>query len=91
MPISIVQLMLLDKKSNKLTFSTSITVTPTGIKTYPAPTAHGVLTITNGSILQEELPQGMIVTAKDRVEIITDTAVFVPAGSATGLGYATVM
>ena len=72
------------------TFSTSIKVIPTGVKTYPAATAHGLLTITNGSILTEELPKGMILTGKDGVEVITDQAVFVPAGSATGYGYATV-
>src|SRR5438270_3621005 len=42
-------------------FSTSVNVIPTGRKTYPAIVAHGVLTITNGSILSEELPKGMIV------------------------------
>lgn len=71
------------------TFTTSISVIPTGVKTYPATTARGTLTITNGSILSEELPKGMIFTGKDGVEVITDHAVYVPAGSATGLGYAT--
>src|SRR5438094_9907976 len=33
------------------TFQTSQAIIPTGIKTYPATTAHGVLTITNGSII----------------------------------------
>src|SRR5438067_5849932 len=33
------------------TFTTSFSVVPTGIKTYPATAAQGVLTITNGSIL----------------------------------------
>jgi hypothetical protein len=72
------------------TFTTSIIVVPTGIKTYLSTTAHGLLTITNGSILSEDLPKGMIFTGKDGVEVITDQAVYVPAGSATGLGYATV-
>ena len=60
------------------------------MKTYPATTAHGIITITNGSILSGELPKGIILTGKDGVEIVTDTAVFVPAGSATGYGVATV-
>lgn len=72
------------------TFSTSVNVIPTGIKTYPATTAQGRLTITNGSILAEELPQGMILTGKDGVEVVTDAAVSVPAGSAAGYGVATV-
>lgn len=72
------------------TFTASVAVISTGVKTYPATTAQGVLTITNGSILAEELPKGLIVTAKDGVEVTTDQAVYVPAGSPTGLGYATV-
>ena len=72
------------------TFSTSVQVIPTGIKTYAATTAQGMLTITNGSILSEELPKGMILTGKDGVAVITDQLVFVPAGSATGYGVATV-
>lgn len=72
------------------TFSASVNVIPTGIKTYPATTAHGILTITNGSILAEELPQGIILTGKDGVEVVTDAAVFVPAGSAAGYGVATI-
>jgi hypothetical protein len=72
------------------TFTTSVKVIPTGMKTYPATQAAGTLTITNGSILSEELPQGMILTGKDGVEIVTDTAIFIPPGNATSLGYATV-
>ena len=72
------------------TFTTSIAVMPTGIRTYPATIAQGTLTITNGSILSEELPQGMILTGKDGVEVITDAAVFIPAGSAAGYGIASV-
>lgn len=72
------------------TLTTSVSVVPTGIKTYPATTAQGVLTITNGSILSEELPQGMILTGKDGREVTTDATVFVPAGSAAGYGVASV-
>jgi hypothetical protein len=71
-------------------FSASVAIIPTGVKTYPATTAHGTLTITNGSILQEELPAGLILTGKDGVEVVTDQAAYVPPGSATSLGYATV-
>ena len=72
------------------TLTTTVSVLPTGIKTYPATVAHGILTITNGSILAEELPLGMIFIGKGGVEVITDKLVFVPAGSAAGYGIATV-
>lgn len=72
------------------TFTTSVSVIPTGVKTYPATYATGTLTMTNGSIVSEELPKGMIFPGKNGVEVITDTAVFVPAGSAAGYGMATV-
>ena len=71
-------------------FSSSVKIIPTGIKTIPATTAQGLLTITNGSILAEELPKGMILTDKDGREVVTDAAVFIPAGSAAGYGVASV-
>ena len=67
------------------TFTATAAVIPTGIKTYPATTAHGVLTITNGSVISQTIPQGFRLG-----NVITDTSVFVPAGSANGYGYATV-
>src|SRR5437870_5345540 len=42
-------------------FTTSVHIIPTGVKTYPATTAHGILTITNGSIISQTLPKGMII------------------------------
>src|SRR5579859_7069084 len=69
------------------TFTTSIAVVPTGVKTYPATTAYGTLTITNGSILTEEIPNGTYFIGADHVEIQTDAAVIIPPGSATGPGY----
>jgi hypothetical protein len=70
------------------TFTTSVAIISTGSKQYPPTIAHGKLTITNGSIVSEELPKGMILTGKDGVEVATDSAVFVPAGSAAGYGVA---
>jgi hypothetical protein len=67
------------------TFSTTVAIIPTGVRIYPATTAHGILTITNGSIISETLPRGMIIGA-----VILDYSVFVPAGSANGYGYTTV-
>ncbi len=72
------------------TFSTTQQVIPTGVKTYPATTAHGVLTLTNGSIISQTLPAGFISVSNSGVSVITDRAVFVPAGSADGYGIATV-
>ena len=67
------------------TFTAKIVVIPTGVKTYPVTTAHGVLTITNGSVISQTLPAGFRLG-----NVATDTAVFVPAGSADGYGVATV-
>ena len=71
-------------------FSTTAAIIPTGIKTYPATTAHGILTITNGSVIASELPLGLIFTSSNGTEIQTVARVFVPAGNAAGFGYATV-
>jgi len=71
-------------------FSTLVAVSATGIKTYPATTAHGTLTLTNGSILSEALPEGMIFSDKEGVEVVTNEAVSVPAGNANSFGRATV-
>jgi hypothetical protein len=73
------------------TFTAYVSIIPTGIKTYPATSANGTLTITNGSIISQELPEGMILIGKDGIEVVTDTAVFVPAGSASGYGVAHVL
>jgi hypothetical protein len=67
------------------TFTAQVAVIPTGVKVYPATTAHGVLTITNGSIISQTIPQGFKLE-----NVITDRAVFVPAGNANGYGYAVV-
>jgi hypothetical protein len=67
------------------TLAAQVAVIPTGVKVYPATTAHGVLTITNGSVIAQTIPQGFRLG-----NVITDAAVFVPAGSANGYGVATV-
>ena len=71
-------------------FSATGPIIPTGVKTYAATTAHGTLTVTNGSVIAATLPKGIIFTGKSGVEVVTDEAIFVPAGSAAGYGYATV-
>jgi hypothetical protein len=67
------------------TFTATTAIIPTGVKVYPATIAHGVLTITNGSVISQTIPQGFRLG-----NVITDASVFVPAGSANGYGYATV-
>jgi hypothetical protein len=67
------------------TFTAQAPIIPTGVRTYPATTAHGVLTITNGSIIGQYIPAGFIIDG-----VATDRAVYVPPGSANGYGYATV-
>jgi hypothetical protein len=71
------------------TFTTTVQVIPTGVKTYPATTAHGILTLTNGSVVSSELPKGLLFSGNG-IEVVTSSDVFVPAGSASGYGYATV-
>ncbi len=69
-------------------FSDQETVIPTGTKTYPATNATGTITITNGSILSQHLPAGMIFTAFNGIEVVTTEAVDVPAGNGTSYGLA---
>lgn len=72
------------------TYTTSAQIKATGVKVYPATVAHGTLVITNGSVVAAMLPAGMIFTSNDGTEVITQTSVYVPAGSVQGYGYATV-
>lgn len=67
------------------TFTAHAQVIPTGIKTYPATIAHGVLTITNGSIIGQSIPAKFAIQG-----VVTDYAVYVPGGNANGYGYALV-
>ena len=67
------------------TFSATERVIPTGTKTYAATTAHGILAITNGSIIAQVIPTGFTIS-----NVATDATVYVPPGSANGYGYATV-
>ncbi len=64
------------------TFTATTAIIPTGVKVYPATTAHGVLTITNGSVIAQVIPAGFAVQ-----NVTTDRAAYVPAGSANGYGY----
>jgi len=72
------------------TFTAQVAIIPTGVRVYPATTAHGILTITNGSVIAQTLPASVIFITNSGVSIATDQAVFVPAGNANGYGYATV-
>jgi hypothetical protein len=70
-------------------FTAQAPIIPTGVKTYPATYAAGTLTLTNGSVLSEVLPQGVIFNGVNGVEVQTEQSVFIPAGSAAGYGVAT--
>jgi hypothetical protein len=72
------------------TYSAAAQIVPTGVKTSPATAAHGNLTLTNGSVVSQELPQGLIFSSSSGIEVVTLSSVFVPAGSASGYGVATV-
>src|SRR2546425_219127 len=67
-------------------FKAEAPIIPTGIKTYPATYATGTLTLTNGSVLSETLPQGVIFNGVNGVEVQTTESVFIPPGSASGYG-----
>src|SRR6266496_1375411 len=71
-------------------FRAEAPIIPTGVKTYPATYAVGTLTLTNGSVLSETLPQGVIFNGVNGVEVKTTESVFIPPGSASGYGVATV-
>jgi len=66
-------------------FRATTRVIPTGIRTYPATSAHGLLTFTNGSIIGQSIPEGFTIDG-----VTTDQAVYVPAGSPDGFGKAVV-
>jgi hypothetical protein len=66
-------------------FSASVVIIPTGVKTYPATTAHGRLLIRNGSVIGQKIPASFVVSGA-----VTDAAVYVPGATVDGDGIATV-
>src|SRR6266566_60124 len=66
------------------TFTVTAPVIPTGVHTYPATISHGWITLTNGSIIGQDIPAGFTIDG-----VATDGAVYVPPGNANGYGYAT--
>lgn len=66
-------------------FTASVAIIPTGVKTYPATYAHGILTFTNGSIIGQTIPQGFVVD-----NVVTDESLYVPGATADGFAVATV-
>ena len=69
-------------------FGISVGIVPTGRKTYVATSAHGVLALYNGSIITQQIPQGMILTSTQGVEVVVEDTVVVPAGNAPNFGIA---
>ena len=72
------------------TVSVQVALTPTGHTSYPATEAHGILTIFNGSIFTQALPQGFVLTGTNGMEVETDHAVTIPPGNPPDYGIATV-
>jgi hypothetical protein len=68
----------------------SVPIHATGRKTIPATRARGMLTVYNGSFLNQSLPAGFIVSTPHGIEFSTDTAVIVPPGNPPSYGIATV-
>lgn len=66
-------------------FTAEVPMIPTGVKTYPATSAHGYLTFSNGSVIGQSIPQGFTIG-----EVATDSAIDVPGATANGFGMATV-
>lgn len=66
-------------------FKAEAPIIPTGIKTYPATYAHGLLTFSNGSVIGQNVPAGFTIDGA-----ITDSAVYVPPATANEFGMATV-
>jgi len=69
-------------------FGISVAIIPTGRKVYEATTAQGVLALYNGSIITQQIPQGMILTSTQGVEVVVEDTVVVPAGNAPNFGIA---
>ncbi|GHO98496.1 hypothetical protein KSF_085440 [Reticulibacter mediterranei] len=72
------------------TVTGSVPVKATGVKQYPAITASGTLTITNGGMLVQYLPAGFLLASNSGVEGATDESVTVPAGNGESYGTVTV-
>ena len=70
------------------TFTTSVLVIPTGVKRYPAAYASGILTLSNGSVLAQHLPTGMLFRTAGGLEVVTTESADVPAGNGTNYGEA---
>src|SRR5260370_25605338 len=52
-------------------FKAEIPIIPTGVKTYPATTAQGTLTITNGSVIAQTLPTELTFISSSAISVIT--------------------
>jgi hypothetical protein len=70
------------------TFTTTITVVPTGKNVVPATSAHGTITVYNGSLLRQQLRQTVLMV--NGAEFITDGPVTIPASQPPALGVVTV-
>jgi Baseplate J-like protein len=73
-----------------LTIQESQTIATTGRGHKDATYAHGMLTFYNGSFSDQLIPQNMLFTSTNGIQIVTDAAVTIPEGSPPTYGAATV-
>jgi Baseplate J-like protein len=73
-----------------LTMQESRTIATTGRGHKDATYAHGTLTFYNGSFSDQFIPQNMLFTSTNGIQIVTDAAVTIPAGNPPNYGVATV-
>ena len=73
-----------------LTMQESRTIATTGRGHQNATYAHGTLTFYNGSFSDQFIPQNMLFTNANGVQIVTDAAVTIPAGNPPTYGEATI-
>lgn len=72
-----------------VTKSLSETIVATGRGHQDATDAHGTITFYNGSFTQQVIPQNMIFSTGNGIQIATDTAATIPAGNPPSYGVAT--
>src|SRR5207237_10235883 len=73
-----------------LTLQQTRTIATTGRGHKDATYAHGILTFYNGSFSEQLIPQNMLFTSTNGIQIVTDAAVTIPAGNPPTYGVATI-
>jgi baseplate J-like protein len=73
-----------------VTISLSETIVATGRGHQDATYAHGIITFYNGSFTQQVIPQHMIFSTANGIQIATDQAITIPPGNPPNYGQATI-